>query len=249
MTSTPRSAPIPVAVVPSYGDLGRLDFSRCLADAGAVYWRNVGGLIGAALLTDLLSVVSLGVLAGPLYGGWCLMTLSALSRPDRKIDHGLLLSGSYRFWDFTAVFILSGVAQIAGLAAFVLPGLLVLTLWLFPFHLIVDRGLGPMDALAASTRIVRRRGLGPNFMLAVLVFLMVNLPSFHPFLWPIKWVLSPFGWLLVSAAYIQEVREVPGEAAEVMGHGFPIQPTPPAGGSDSQTFAADESLQPGTGRA
>src|SRR3954462_6819082 len=159
MTPLPRTAPAPVAAGPAYRDRGRLDFSRCLADAGAVYWRNVGGLIGAALLTDLLSVVSLGVLAGPLYGGWCLMTLDALTRPDRKVDHGLLLSGSYRFWDFTAVFLLSGLAQVAGLALFVLPGLLVLTVWLFPFHLVVDRGLGPIEALGASARIVRRRGL------------------------------------------------------------------------------------------
>src|SRR5918999_5651631 len=154
----------PTAAVPL--SEGRLDFSRCLVEAWAVYRRNFWTLLLAALLRAVLSLVTLFVLTGPLLGGWCAMTLNALSRPDRKVDLGLLFSGSYRFGTLAAIFVLTALAQLAGLLLLILPGLLLMTLWLFPFHLAMDKGMGATDAMSASVRIVQRRGLGPNFMLA-----------------------------------------------------------------------------------
>jgi hypothetical protein len=215
----------PTAVVPLAE--GRLDFSRCLDEAWAVYRRNFWALVAAVLLTDLLSLVTLFVLTGPLVGGWCAMTLNALSRPDRKVDLGLLFSGSYRFGTLAAIFVLTALAQLAGLVLLILPGLMLMTLWLFPFHLAMDKGLGATDAMAASVRVVQRRGLGPNFMLAVLVFLLNVLPVLVPYVgWALGLVLSPFGWLLLSAAYVQEVRENPEETADLLRLGFPIEPGP-----------------------
>src|SRR5688500_2619736 len=112
----------PTAVVPLAE--GRLDFSRCLVEAWAVYRRNFWTLRRAALLTDVLSRVPLFVLTGPLLGGWCALTLNALSRPDRKVDLGLLFSGSYRFGTLAAIFVLTVLAQLAGLLLLILPGLL-----------------------------------------------------------------------------------------------------------------------------
>src|SRR5437763_17210991 len=55
MTSPP---PLAVTTLPN----ARLDFSRCLAEAGEVYRRNFWSLVLAAIVTQLLSVVTLFVL-------------------------------------------------------------------------------------------------------------------------------------------------------------------------------------------
>jgi hypothetical protein len=202
----------------------RLDIGRCFADAADVYRRNFWPLVGAAILFDLLSLFTLFVLAGPLCGGWCILTLNALSRPDRKVEFGLLFAGTHQFATLLVLFVVTTLAQLTGLMLLVLPGLLLMTFWLFPFHLAVDRNLGVADALTTSARIVRRRGLGPNFMLAALVMLLNVVPVLVPYAgWLLGCFLSPLGWLLVSAAYIQEVRNNSDELADLLPQGFPVQ--------------------------
>ena len=218
--TTANATPVAAAPAPQV----RLDVGRCLADAADVYRRNFWPLVGAAVLFDLLSVVTLFVLAGPLCGGWCVLALNALSRPDRKVEFGLLFSGAHQFATLLALFVVTTLAQLAGLMMLVLPGLLLMTFWLFPFHLAVDRNLGIADALTTSARIVRRRGLGPNFMLAALVMLLNVVPVLVPYVgWLLGVFLSPLGWLLVSAAYLQEVRANADELADLLPQGFPVQ--------------------------
>jgi hypothetical protein len=191
----------PASVLPAAQS--RLDLGRCFAEAAEVYRRNLWPLVGAALLFDLLSLVTLFVLAGPLCGGWCVLTLNALSRPDRKVDFGLLFAATDRFATLLLLFVVTTLAELAGLALLILPGLLLMTVWMFPFHLVVDRNLGAAAAMGTSARIVMRRGLGPNFTLAAMVLLMNVVPLLIPYVgWVVGWFLTPLSWLVVSAAYM-----------------------------------------------
>jgi hypothetical protein len=62
-------------------------------------------------------------------------------------------------------------------------------------------------------------------MLAVLVFLLNVVPVLVPYVgWVLGLVLSPLGWLLLSSAYVQEVREHPEETADLLQRGFPVEP-------------------------
>jgi len=206
----------------------RLDVGRCFAAAWEVYRKNFWTLVAAAIVFDLLSLVTILVLAGPLCGGWCVLTLNALSRPDRKVEFGLLFNAAHQFGTLLALFFVTLVAELVGLTLLVIPGLLLMTVWLFPFHLVVDRNLGMRDALRTSALIVARRGIGPNFILAALALLMTLLPMFIPYVgWVASWFMLPLGWLLVSAAYIQQVREHPEELSDLLPQGFPVTMAPP----------------------
>ena len=55
-----------------------MDIGRCLNEALDVYKKNLVPLVIAALLLEVLSLLSLSILTGPLTGGWCLMTIKAL---------------------------------------------------------------------------------------------------------------------------------------------------------------------------
>ena len=62
-----------------------MKLGRCFDDAFAVYGRNWIILFVAAVLHEILSLVTLLVLAGPLYGGICLMTLRAMRSEDNSL--------------------------------------------------------------------------------------------------------------------------------------------------------------------
>src|SRR5712691_2569210 len=61
----------------TYGPSRELDIGRCFNEAIEGYKKNFLPLFLAAILFDVLSVLTLFVLSGPLAGGICLMTLKA----------------------------------------------------------------------------------------------------------------------------------------------------------------------------
>ena len=61
-----------------------MDIGRGVNDSVDVYKKNLAQLVVAAFLFDVLSLLSLSILMGPLAGGWCLMTVNALRREDRQ---------------------------------------------------------------------------------------------------------------------------------------------------------------------
>ena len=200
-----------------------LSIPRCFDDAGSALSRNLAVLVVAALVFQLLSLVSLLILCGPLCGGAALLSLRCLLRPDRRAELGDLFGTMHRFLPMAGLFFLTLLATIAGLVALVVPGLLLMALWLFPYYLMVDKNVGVMDALTASAAIVRRRGFGPNFLLAMIVLALAGAPSLIPYVgFLIACFTIPLTWLLVASAYVQQVRERPEDLADLFPRGFPV---------------------------
>ncbi len=130
-------------------------------DIGSVFrtgWRRFVDDIGPLLLTTLiagaLTVVSLGILGGPLLAGLYGMVIGRV-RDGRRAEVGDVFSGFDRFWAFfgagLALVVLIGLASIT-----IIGGVLLATIWLYVFPLMVDRGIGLGEAMSASYDIVRR---------------------------------------------------------------------------------------------
>jgi uncharacterized membrane protein len=205
-----------------------LDLGRCLNEALVVFQKNVVILLLAAIILEVLSLFSLFILAGPLSAGIYLMTIAALTTPDKKIDVGLMFSQFTRFGPLVGLFFLTTIPVLLGLAFFIVPGLLLMALWMYSFPLLIERNMGVTEAMTASWRIVMRNGLGWNLLLAAIIFALGIAPTFIPYLgWVIGWFLAPITWLMVSSAYIQQVREREAELADILSpRGFPVQPNP-----------------------
>ena len=208
---------------------GPIDLGRCFNEAIDVFKKNWFHLIVAAFLFELLSLCTLFILCGPLCGGIYLMCINALSTPDRRIDIGLMFSTFNRFGPLLGLFFLTLIPTLIGLVLFVAPGVLLMAMWMFAFPLMIDRNLGVTDSMSASWRIVLRRGFGWNLLLAAIIFVLALAPSL--LLWPVNLVLglvlAPITWLVVSSAYIQQVREREADLADILSpRGFPVQPNP-----------------------
>jgi hypothetical protein len=194
-----------------------LDIGRCFNDAMAVYKKNFLALILAAIVCAFLSVCTLLVLAGPLSGGISLMTLKSLRREDKGVEFGAF----GKFGTLVGLFFVSFLLSLLGLSLLLLPGLLLMTIWLFPFYLVVDKNLGVFEALKVSKDIVMRQGFWRNFLLMLILLAFAIGPLLVPYVGAvIGWLLAPLGWLVVASAYLQQV----GEGAELGGLGEAIKP-------------------------
>jgi hypothetical protein len=185
-----------------------LDIGRCFSDAMEVYQKNLGMFVLAAFLFWVLSIIPPLILVGPLWGGVCMMTLNAMTRDDKRIEFSDMFIGFNRFFPLIGLFLITLIAMLAGCVVLIIPGLFLMTIWLFPTYLMMDKGVGVFDALGMSYRVVMRGGFWKNFSLALLIVLISIAPEMVPYLGIIiSWFVVPIAWLVNTSAYIQLVRE------------------------------------------
>lgn len=193
-----------------------MDIGRSVNDALNVYKKNWLVLVLAAILFDVLCIVSLLILAGPLCGGFSKMTLSALRREDRVVHLGEMFGCFNQFGRLVGLFFVGFICILLGLALCVIPGILLSTIWLFPFFLAVDRNMTVFQSLRVSQNVVIRKGCGVNLIVVLIVFGLCIIPCAIPYLGiVIAWFLTPIAWLIEASAYIQQVDEDDGALADL----------------------------------
>jgi len=77
------------------------------------------------------------------------------------------------FWKYFATVLLVGLAFVLGLLLLIVPGFIALLMFLFASFIVIDRELGPIDAMKESRRITR--GHRWKLLGFVLVMTLVNL--------------------------------------------------------------------------
>ena len=98
---------------------GKLNFSKAFADALEVYKRNFLILALATLLLQLITTLSLFILAGPIVGGFYWMMLNAMRSENKKIDLGLMFKSFNRFWSLLGLFYLQTFVVIIAFMLFI----------------------------------------------------------------------------------------------------------------------------------
>lgn len=146
-------------------------------------------LIVGSLLISALVVLSLGLLAGPLYGAYQEMVIR-MQRDGHQPEPQDLFRGFARFRQFFPVFFLALVI-LAAFALYVLPGLILATFWIYALPLMADRGLTLIPALNESAAVVKEKGFFKHLLFLLLVTIVPSLllnalgnviPVFRPFL-------------------------------------------------------------------
>jgi hypothetical protein len=133
------------------------------------------------------------------------LTLVLLRVHDRvETDYADLFEPLYLFWKYVVMTILVLVITVAGLVLFIIPGLIAAIALSFASYLVIDKGLGPVDAIKRSLDITHGHrwnlftfGLlvaGFNIIgfLAFGVGLLVTIPvSALAFVYVYRWLLNP----------------------------------------------------------
>jgi hypothetical protein len=193
-----------------------MNIGRCVNDAIEVYKKNWLVLVLASIILNVLMLVTLLILAGPLCGGFSKMTLNALRREDRTVNLGDLFGCFDRFFGLLGMFFFTFIAILLGFVLCIVPGFALMTIWLFCFFLLVDRDMGVFESLGVSQNIVSRKGLGVNLLVVLIVFGISILPEAIPYVGiVIGWFLMPIAWLIEASAYVQQVDEDDGSLADL----------------------------------
>lgn len=163
-----------------------MDFEKIIKEGARLVKDNYVLALPTVLMTFLTAFISIGVihthedmtqmaLMGLLsivlsifaHGVTLAMALEAMQKGKTSIKTALNVSGAF-FFHFMITALVMAVIVSVGLALIVLPGLVAIYLLMFTFPAIVVHGLGPLQALAASFKLVRSN-FKPTFQFFILL--------------------------------------------------------------------------------
>jgi hypothetical protein len=162
-----------MSTIASAQPLGResLNIGLVLRQGWHLFVKDLGPLIIGALIAGVLSILTLGILVGPLTAGLYGMVVKRV-RDGQRPEVGDVFGQMNRFWSFFAAALVLGL--LIGLAAVtVIGGIVLATIWLYVFPLMVDRGIGLGEAMGTSYRMVKEAGFWEHVAL-VIVFLVIS---------------------------------------------------------------------------
>ncbi len=172
-------------------------------------------LLLSVLLFQVISLFTLLILAGPLFGGYCLMTMNAMRKEDKKIELNDMFKMFSKFGPFLGLFFLQGLAVFAGLVLLIVPGIILMTMWLYTYFIMVERDTGIIDSMKASWRLVVDKGFWMNLAIAVIYILLSGLSGQIPVVgWIVSLFVVPFAILLITSAYLQQIETPEAAASE-----------------------------------
>ena len=153
----------------------RIDIGHAFKQAARLFVKDLAPLIIAALIAGALGVLTLGILAGPLFAGLYGMVIGKV-RDGRRPEVGDVFSGLERFWSFArAALVLVVLVALASIT--IVGGFLPATIWLYVFPLMVDRGLGFGEAAKQSKELVLKAGFWEHLALVLVLFVIVSSPT------------------------------------------------------------------------
>ena len=156
-----------------------IDLGGALREGGRRFLDDILPLVLATLIVAALSVLTLGILAGPLYAGMLNMVIERM-RDGKQPRVGDVFSCLDRFWAFLGAAIL--------LAA----------IWFYTFPLMIDRRMGLIEALHTSKDMVLRTGFWEHVALVIVLIALGALGRGPLFL-----LTVPFGAAVTVASYAE----------------------------------------------
>jgi uncharacterized membrane protein YvlD (DUF360 family) len=190
----------------------RLDVGLTFKGGWNAFTADIVPLLVGGIIAGILSVITLGILAGPLFAGLYSMVIGRI-RDGRPARIGDVFSCMDRFWAFLwAAIVLVVLIALASLT--IVGGVLLATVWLYVFPFMVDRRMGLTDAMTASYHQVVDNGFWEHLALVV-IFVAISAVADG---W-LGIIATPFTIAVLAAAYF-----VSGGRGDLIEH----PPAPPA---------------------
>jgi hypothetical protein len=185
-----------MSTIASAQPLGReaLNIGLVLKQGWRLFVKDLGPLIIGALIAGVLSILTLGILIGPLTAGLYGMVVKRV-RDGQRPEVGDVFGQMNRFWSFFAAALVLGI--LVGLASVtVIGGIVLATIWLYVFPLMVDRGIGLGEAMGTSYRMVKEAGFWEHVALVIVCLVISSLAN-----GVLAIVATPFFVAAVAAGY------------------------------------------------
>jgi len=184
-----------------------MNFQSYLEDTYRIIKEEPLVLILGGFIVQLLTILSMGILAGPIMGGYFLLIIYYL-RNNKKPSFNDIFSGLQQFGRLFPYFLVLLITLI-GFMLLILPGFLFATWWLYVLPLMVDRKVSYSEAMRLSMNKVNETGFFMHFVFLLLItvipMVLLNfLSTVIPFLFVLKILLPPFQAGCLASLYIDQ---------------------------------------------
>jgi hypothetical protein len=196
----------------------RLDVGLAFKKGWDAFTSDIVPFLVGSLIAGLLTIITLGILGGPLVAGLYTMAVRRI-RDGRRAEIGDVFSCFDRFWSYLwAAIVLVVLIGLASLT--IVGGVLLATIWIYVFPFMVDRRMGLTDAMSASYHRVMDNGFWEHLALIVLFAAISAVTN--------GWVgilVTPFTIAVIAGAYFAS-RDYDRQFVQVAAPVAP--PAPPA---------------------
>jgi hypothetical protein len=187
-----------------------MNFQAYLEDTFRIIKEEPVILILGGLIVQLLTVFSLGLLAGPFLGGYTLLVILYL-RDNRKPAFNDIFSGLQQFASLFPYFLVL-LMILLGFVLLVVPGLLFATWWLYVLPLMVDRKMSFNDAMRLSMNTVNEKGFLMHLVFLLLIsvipiMLIEFISAIIPFAQVLKILIPPLQVGCLASLYIDQFKK------------------------------------------
>ena len=163
------------------------------------------------LLIQLLTSCTLGILAGPLMGGYMLVLVGWFRKREKPVFNDLF-SGMQRFGQLFPLFFL-GLMLLLGFMLLVIPGVIFATWWIYVIFLMVDKNMAMGEAMKISKNKVNENGFFMHliflFMISVIPVVLISAAStLIPPLAILQYFLFPLQSACQASLYLEQVEEL-----------------------------------------
>lgn len=204
----------------------RLDVGLAFKKGWDAFTADIVPFLVGALIAGLLSIVTLGILAGPLTAGLYAMAVRRI-RDGRRAEVGDVFSCFDRFWSYLwAAIVLVVLIGLASLT--IVGGVLLATIWIYVLPFMVDRRMSVGQAMSASYHRVVDNGFWEHLALVV-IFIAVSAVANG---W-VGIITFPFTIAVVAGAYFA-THDYGHQFVQLAAPAAPAGP-PPAPAAEAET--------------
>ncbi|MEA3493397.1 MAG: hypothetical protein U9R38_03305 [Candidatus Margulisiibacteriota bacterium] len=179
-----------------------MDIVKSFTDAFNIYIKNFVVIILATLVAMILSAVTFGILAMPLFVG--VMMLFVKAKKGEPVEFMSIFSPIKRFFALFFSSIWISILVLVGLVLLIVPGFIWASWWMFTALFIFDKGMGIGAGMAASKVMVRKNNLWLHLLLIILAGVVGNLGYY---VFRIGYLFTcPIAMGAIACAYVDESK-------------------------------------------
>lgn len=208
-----------------------MDIQKHLENSIAIVKREPLVVIIGGFVVVVANVMSLGILSGPLMGGYLLMMVGMLREKSREPNFNDVFAGFTRFGQLLPFCLLS-LLVVVGFIFFVLPGIVMMTWWMYVLLLMADREMLLGQAMTKSRAKVLEQGFFMHlvfaFMITIVPSLLINLSSaIFPLLKILQVLVIPFQCACLASLYVEQFDRKDVSPSSPPPPTLPSSPPPP----------------------
>lgn len=180
--------------------------TEILEESWRVYFENIALFVISSLIHVALSVLTLGIMAGPLTVGF--LDQVRRRRAGEAVEVTDIFRGNAQFLPALIAMVLVAVGVGVGLFLFLLPGLYLALFWFSTLVVMAYEGTGALESMARSGRIFKEN----VWLVVVLAVFSIVINSLGSAVALGVFLTSPFTLVLLAVFY-EKVTATPAEMA------------------------------------